>query len=261
MPDHDSQPVLIYEAEGPVATVTLNRPKMYNALDENLREELRTIVNKVDQEDALRVIILKGAGRGFCAGADLAGGLDHPLDAHIEREYKPALAGIADSPKIWIAQVHGSAAGIGAAFAMNCDLLTMADDASIYMAFAAIALVPDGGNTQLLLQNMGYHRALETVLEGGKVSARECLTWGIANKLFASDDLEAETMAWAQSLAAGAPLAMSAAKRLLRKVGPMPYEQAISEEAREQAKLAHSEDFKTGVQAFFDKMKPEFKGK
>lgn len=261
MSDPESQPVLIQETDGPVATVTLNRPKMYNALDESLREQLRAIVKTIDQNDSIRVVILKGAGRGFCAGADLAGGLDHPLDAHIEREYKPALAGIADSPKIWIAQVHGSAAGIGAAYAMNCDLMSMADDASIYMAFAAIALVPDGGNTQLLLQNLGYHRALQTVLEGGKLTAQECLSCGIANKLFTSDELDTQTMIWAQALASGAPLAMSAAKRLLRKVGQMPYEQAISAEAREQAALAHSEDFKTGVRAFFDKKKPEFKGK
>ncbi len=255
-----SDPVLLRETDGPVATLTLNRPKQVNALNAELRAELREAITGIEADDTIRVVILKGAGRGFCAGADLAAGFEHPVSAHIQREYTPALTGIADSSKIWIAQVHGSAAGIGAAFAMNCDLLTMADDANIYMAFAAIALVPDGGNTQLLLQNMGYHRALQAVLEGEKISAADCLANGIANKLVSADTLDAETMAWAQSLANGAPLAMAAAKRLLRKVGAMDYGDAISAEGLEQDALLESEDCKAGVAAFFAKEKPVFTG-
>ena len=256
-----SDPVLHYKTEGPVATVTLQRPKQFNALDEHLRAQLRAIISTVDEDDAIRVVILKGDGRGFCAGADLASGLDHPLNQHIDREYKPALIGIAESPKIWIAQVHGTAAGIGAALAMNCDLVSMADDATIYMAFAAISLIPDGGNTQLLLQNMGYHRALQAVLEGRKIPAEECLSYGIANKLFAAGELDEQTGKWARALADGAPLAMAAAKRLLRKVGAMDYAGAISAEGLEQNPLAHSEDFKAGVNAFFDKKKPVLTGR
>ena len=252
--------VLLHQTDGPVATITLNRPNQFNALDETLREELRAVVSMVDQDETVRVVILKGAGRGFCAGADLAGGLDHPLNEHIDREYRPTLVGIAESPKIWIAQVHGTAAGIGAAIAMNCDLVTMADNATIYMAFAAISLIPDGGNTQLLLQNMGYHRALQAVLEGRKIPAEECLSCGIANRLFVADELDGETLEWARSLASGAPLAMAAAKRLLRGVGRLDFAAAISAEGLEQNPLAHSNDFKAGVQAFFDKTKPAFTG-
>ncbi|MEP1208964.1 MAG: enoyl-CoA hydratase-related protein [Rhizobiaceae bacterium] len=256
-----SDDVLLLDTDGPVATITLNRPKQFNALDGELRAKLRQVVAMVDADDSIRIVILKGTGRGFCAGADLGAGLDHPLDAHIEREYMPSLLGIAESPKIWIAQVHGTAAGIGAAYAMNCDFVTMADNATIYMAFAAIALIPDGGNTQLLLQNMGYHRALQTVLEGRKVPAQECLECGIANKIFSEEQLDAKTMEWAQSLALGAPLSMTAAKQLLRSVGSMSYGEAISAEGKAQTPLAHSDDFKEGVQAFFDKRKPVFKGK
>jgi len=183
------------------------------------------------------------------------------VDAHIEREYKPFLTGIADSNKIYIAQVHGTAAGIGAALAMNCDFVTMADDATIYMAFAAISLIPDGGNTQLLLQNMGYHRALEAIIEGRKVPAEECLKYGIANKIFNAAELDEQTRKWAEKLSGSAPLAMAAAKRLLRKVGQISFSDTISLEGQEQEPLTNSQDFQAGVAAFFKKEKPVFSGK
>jgi 2-(1,2-epoxy-1,2-dihydrophenyl)acetyl-CoA isomerase len=253
--------VLTISVDGPVATVTLNRPERFNALNDELRAALRSAVADINAMDNVLIVILKGEGRGFCAGADLGGGMERPDPDHINKEYKPALVGIAESDKIWIAQIHGTAAGIGAAYAMNCDLVTMADDATIYMAFAAIALIPDGGNTQLLLQNMGYHRALETILEGQKVSAQDCVKHGLANKLFPLNDLDRETKAWAERLASGGPLALSATKRMLRSVGHLSYADAISAEAKEQHVLLNSEDFKTGVAAFFDKTKPVFNGK
>ena len=256
-----SNEVLLLEAEGPVATLTMNRPNQFNALDSDLRAALRKAVVDIEADEAIRVVVLKGNGRGFCAGADLTGGPELPVNEHLDREYKPALTGIAQSNKIWIAQVHGTAAGIGAAFAMNCDLVTMSDDANVYMAFAAIALIPDGGNTQLLLQNMGYHRALEAVLEGRKIPANECLQFGIANKLFSPDELDAETQNWARRLADGAPLAMAAAKRLLRSVGHMDYGDVISHEGLEQNPLIQSADCMAGIQAFFKKEKPTFSGK
>lgn len=256
-----TQEVLTISQNGPVATVTLNRPERFNALNDELRAALRTTVSDINKMDDVRVVILKGEGRGFCAGADLGGGMERPDPDHINKEYKPALVGIAESDKIWIAQIHGTAAGIGAAYAMNCDLVTMADDATIYMAFAAIALIPDGGNTQLLLQNMGYHRALEAVLEGHKIPAEDCLKYGLANRLFPVGELDRETQEWAERLASGGPLAMAAAKRMLRTVGHISYGDAISAEAKEQHPLLNSEDFKTGVEAFFEKKKPVFKGK
>ncbi len=256
-----AEDVLKLEKDGAVATVTLTRPDQFNALNADLRKALRDVVAELDSDDTIRVAILKGEGRGFCAGADLTGGPENPVSEHIDREYKPALTGIAESDVIWVAQVHGVAAGIGAAFAMNCDLVTMADDASVYMAFAAIGLVPDGGNTKLLLDNMGYHRALQAVLEGRKIPADECLSLGIANKLFPAAELDAETRAWADKLATGAPLAMSAAKRLLRQVGRETYADTISLEGQEQNALTQSQDFASAVEAFFKKEKPVFKGR
>jgi 2-(1,2-epoxy-1,2-dihydrophenyl)acetyl-CoA isomerase len=252
--------VIETQFDGPVALVRLDRPKQFNAFNSLLRRRLLETANEIEARGDVRVVILSGSGPGFCAGADLREGLSDPVSRQIEEEYRPPLEAIAESSKIWIAQVHGTAAGIGAAFAMNCDFVTMADDASIYMAFAAIGLVPDGGNTWLLLQRMGYARALQAILEGRKIPAAECLELGIANKLFAPGDLEAGTRAWAQELAKGAPLAMAAAKRVLRQASSMRFGETISAEAGEQDRLTKSRDFAQAVAAFFNREKPVFRG-
>lgn len=246
--------------DGAVATVTLDRPQAFNALNSALRDALRDAVAELETDAAIRVVILTGAGRGFCAGADLTETPRPPVHQQIEQEYRPILTGIAASSKIWIAQVHGSAAGIGAALALNCDLMTIAQDATIYMAFAAIGLIPDGGNCWLLLRGMGYRRALQAILEGRKIPAAEAVDLGLANEAFEPDELTAQTAALAARIAAGAPLAAAAAKRLMRRMDGMSYGDAIMAEGLEQTALSHSADFAEGVAAFREKRKASFRG-
>lgn len=255
-----SDDVLKLEKDGPVATLTLNRPDKMNSFDRTLKAAMRSTVGKIEDDPEILVVRLKGEGRGFSAGADLTDGMSNPISFHLDTEYKPFLDGIAMSNKIWIAQVHGAAAGVGAALAMNCDMMIMAEDAYIYMAFAAIALVPDGGNTQLLLNAMGYKRALQAALEGRKIPASECLDYGITNKVVPADELEASGAAWAEAIAQGAPMSLAATKRLMRRVGSVSYGEAISLEGLEQTPLLKSDDFREGVRAFFAKEKPNFKG-
>ncbi|MEX0286265.1 MAG: enoyl-CoA hydratase/isomerase family protein [Paracoccaceae bacterium] len=255
-----SEDVLLIEKDGPIATVTMNRPDKRNAFDDSLKTAMRNEVGRLNDDPDIRIVILKGAGKGFCAGADLSGNPADPISFHLDADYKPFLTGIERSDKIWIAQVHGAAAGVGAAVAMNCDLVVMSDDAYVYMAFAAIGLVPDGGNTHLLLQHLGYHKALETILEGRKMGAEDCLACGIANKVVPADELDTATRAWADALCATAPMAMSAVKRLLRQVGGMSFGEAITQEGIEQTSLLKSNDFAEGVSAFFQKRKPEWTG-
>lgn len=252
--------VLLYEKTGTIAQVTLNRPDKMNAFDHALREALTTTVAEIEDDAEIRIVILRGAGRCFSAGADLSAERSGPASFHLDIAYKPFLTSIAQSDKIWIAQVHGACAGIGAAIAMNSDFVVMSEDAYLYLAFAAIALVPDGGNTRLLLGAMGYHRALQAAIEGRKIPAAECLEHGIANRVVASDAIDAETRAWAESLAARAPLAMAATKRMMRTVGAMSFGDAISAEGREQSALLKTADFREGVRAFFAKEKPVFRG-
>lgn len=255
-----SQDVLLVEKNGSVATLTLNRPDKMNSFDRTLKAAMRKTVGMLEDDTDILVVRLRGTGRGFSAGADLSDGMSDPVAFHLDAEYKPFLDGIAMSDKIWIAQVHGAAAGIGAALAMNCDMMMMSEDAYIYLAFAAIALVPDGGNTQLLLNAMGYRRALQAALEGRKIPAAECLEHGIANKVVPSDELETSAAAWAEQIAQGAPKSLAATKRLMRRVGSVSYGEAISLEGLEQTPLLKSEDFREGVRAFFAKEKPKFKG-
>lgn len=253
--------VLTIEREDAVATVTLNRPKVFNAFNFELRSALREAVASLEADKAIRIVVIKGEGPGFCAGADLSEPLDGSVTQMIVEEYKPFLMGIDTSEKIWISSVHGSAAGIGGALAMTCDFCIMAEDASIYLAFAAIGLIPDGGATWQLLRAMGHRRALQTIVEGRKIPADECLALGLANRTAPAHEVHGVAHQWAKQLAKGSPLAQAAAKRVLKQVAGMDLSQAITLEADVQGSLAGTQDFKDAVAAFFARQKPVFQGR
>ncbi len=253
---------LIYQSDGAIAIITLNRPERFNSLNEEMRRELLATILRSEKDAGVRIVIIKGAGPGFCAGADLSEGLGkRPVEVQLEEEYKPILMAIDGGDNIYIAQVHKSAAGIGGALAMACDFCVMANDAHIYLAFAAIGLVPDGGKTWQLFNGLGYSRALEAIVDGRKIPAAECLASGLINKIVDESDLERTVMNWALKLAQGSPLAQQAAKRILKQVGNMSYGEAISLEAFEQGPLTRSQDCRNAVEAFLNKRKPVFEGK
>lgn len=254
---------ILLEIDGPVATLTLNAPDKLNAFNRKMRLELIDATRAIEANDELRIVLFTGAGRAFSSGADLSEGAGEH-SSFVEQcgaEYKPWFMNIHNSKKIYIAAVNGACAGAASAAAMNCDLMIMAEDAYIYQAFSAIGLMPDMGATWLLLQKIGYQRALELTIDAGRITAQECLELGIANKVVEADRLMIEATAWAENLAAGPPLAQQATKALMRKAYHMTYSEVIDEEAIRQSLLIRSEDGQNAAMAFLKKLKPVFKGR
>ncbi len=251
-----------YTVSNRVATIALNSPKSLNALNQQMRLELMDGINTAEADTEVRIIVLTGTGRGFCAGADLSEGMPG-FDTFVDQcaaEYEPWLMAIHNSSKLYLAAVNGAAAGVGAAMVMNCDLVLMAEDAYLYQAFSAIGLMPDGGATWQLVHKLGYQRAMDLAVNAGKLTAERCLELGISNRVVASNTLMDEAQQWAESMANGAPLAQTAIKRLMRDATNLSYQQAIVREAQEQSDLINSQDSRNAVAAFFKKRAPQFKG-
>jgi 2-(1,2-epoxy-1,2-dihydrophenyl)acetyl-CoA isomerase len=253
------------ERHDAVAVVSLNRPDKLNAFDGALRRELLLAVREVNDDDSVRVVVLTGAGRAFSAGADLA---DMPEDRsnfrvedQLNGEYKPILMEIHEAPKPWISAINGACAGIGSALGMVCDLTVMADDAYIYQAFAAISLVPDGGATWHLVRTLGRKRAYEVIVTGEKISAEKCQQWGLCNRVAPADKLLEQTLAWADEVAAKAPLSLRYAKQAINAALEQSVGETISNEARLQHICITSEDAKEGVVAFMQKRAPKWQGR
>ena len=257
---------LTYAVDQQLAIITLNRPKSRNSLNSQLRAELCKAINLATNDDQVRVVVLAGEGKGFCAGADLAeqfpdadqqGFITH----QIRTEYNPVLLGITESPKPFICAVNGAAAGIGSCIAMACDLVVMAEDAFLYCAFGAIGLIPDGGCHWQLARYLGTKKAYEMIIESQRLTAQQCQELGMVNRVVASDQLLPATLEWARSLAQQAPLTMQYSKQILRETSAMTLEQTMDKEAQIQDITYRSEDFKEGARAFMEKRSPEFSGK
>lgn len=246
--------------QGQTATITLNRPDTYNALNEDMREQLAQAIRQVEADPSIRVVTLAGEGRGFCAGADLKTPSDKRSGAVLEEEFHPCLAPIWNSEKIYIAAVHGHAAGIGAALALACDFVVMDESAQLTLAFAAIGLVPDGGLCWMLTRALGPKRALEVIVEGQSLDAAFCLTNGLANRIAAQDTALGTSQSWAAELAKSATCATVAAKRLVALSMSAGIETVFVAEADAQTLLGQTKDHQRGVAAFLARETPIFQG-
>ncbi|MEO0328656.1 MAG: enoyl-CoA hydratase/isomerase family protein [Pseudomonadota bacterium] len=252
---------LIFSVTDKICTITLNRPDALNAFNQRLRLDLLKAIQTAQDDDTVRVIILKGEGKGFCAGADLGEGLDRDIGSELLNEYKPIMMALQESDKTCIAQCHGPVAGIGGGLAMACDMVFMAEKSYMYMAFAAISLIPDGGINWHLYNRLGPRKAFEVIVEGQRLTAQECLSYGICNAVLSENELESRVTEQARKIASGAPLAQSALKKVMRQMAGKSLSQAIDLEAEIQQPLTQSEDCRNAISAFFAKEKPVFEGK
>lgn len=251
------------ERLGPVARVTMNRPNQLNAFNRDLRRDLLNAVREVNDDEAIRVCILTGAGRAFCAGADLT---EQPsdnfrVDDQLNHEYKPTLLAITEADKPWISAINGPAAGIGSAFAMACDLSVIGEQAYLYQAFTAIGLVPDGGSTWLLARAVGRKRAYELMIEGTKIKGAQALELGLVNKVVADDQVQSAALEWANALAQKSPLSLSCTKEALAAAMECDFGTAISVEAELQRTCTSSDDAREGAMAFFERRDPVWTGR
>lgn len=254
------------EARDRVAWITLNRPEAMNAVTPDSGVELAAAVEWAATDQDIRALVITGAGRGFCSGADLKaqswrrpdGGTDllgplrdvlHPLILRLRTVEKPV-----------ISAVNGGAVGFGCSLALAADIVIAARSSYFLVAFANVGLTLDGGASTLLLERVGRARASEMALLAERVPAEQALTWGLANRVVPDSELIEVTHELARTLADGAPGSHASIKRSLGAAGRSGLEEILDLEATLQQERADSEDFLEGVQAFLDKRPPRFTG-
>ncbi len=245
-----------------VVLITLNRPDKLNAFNAEMRADMIDAVHRASLDDDVRAVVVTGEGRAFSAGADVSVVSEkYSIEDILNAEYGAFLSAIQTMPKPVIAAVNGPAAGIGMTTALTCDLQVMAEDAYLMSAFANIGLVPDGGLSFLLTQQIGYARAYQLAIEAEKIDSARALEWGLVNRVVATGDVVDNAVAWARSLTERAPLALANTKRTFRAAAQAGLRNAMAYEAMVQRGNIKTDDCAEGVMALFEKRKPAFKGK
>lgn len=232
---------LLVERRDSVAIITLNRPTSLNSLSHLLLIDLRETIVDLNEDPSVRAIVLTGAGRAFCAGADLGGA---PSDAEdtVRRLYNPLVLTLTEISTPVVAAVNGLAAGAGFSIALACDLRVVAESASFQLSFVRIGLVPDAGATWFLTRAVGATRANEIALLARKVRASEALAWGLVNEVIGDDEVLTRAVAVAEELAA-LTASVGATKQLLLEAGDRDLAGQLDAEATAQGVAQHSEDF------------------
>jgi 2-(1,2-epoxy-1,2-dihydrophenyl)acetyl-CoA isomerase len=245
--------------------IELARPETLNAWNTQLGHDLLTAL-QVARGDDVRSVTITGAGRAFSSGADLRAGFEatpagHPdVETPLRELYHPAIAAVRQLPKPVLAAVNGPAVGIGCSLALACDLVVARESAYLLLAFINIGLVPDGGSSLLVPARVGFTRAAEMAMLGGKVSATRAAEWGLINRVVADDEFDAEIDALAARLASGPTRAYAGVKRQLNSWLFERMEEQLELETAVQQEMAESGDFAEGVAAFLQKRGPDFQG-
>ena len=265
MPEPSPRTVTL-ERRGGELRIVLDRPETMNAWNQQLGEELREAVEAAAGDDAIRAVVVTGAGRGFSSGADLRAGFEPGPDGRpdvgtaLRERYHPILTCIRRMEKPVVAAVNGPAVGIGMSLALVCDLVVAKRSAYFLLAFANIGLVPDGGSSLLVPARVGYARAAELAMLGERLPAERALEWGLITRVVADEDFDAEVDALGARLAGGPTRAYAGMKRQLNASVYAHLDTQLDLEADLQGELAGSADFVEGVGAFLEKRPAAFRG-
>jgi 2-(1,2-epoxy-1,2-dihydrophenyl)acetyl-CoA isomerase len=256
------QTVLTEQAEG-VLTITLNRPESYNALNEQLKDDLLDALKAASRDASVRCVVLTGAGKAFCSGQDLkeARPGEIAIGDALRKKYNPIARLLYGMEKPVLAAVNGVAAGAGCSLALLCDMRIMADTASFRLAFSSIGLAPDSGACFILPRLVGRGLALELAYTGRAVDAEEALRIGLANQVVAQAELPERTAQLARTLAARPTRALGLTKRAINHAMDVDLDAALDYEAYTQEIAAATLDFAEGAAAFREKRTPRFEGR
>jgi 2-(1,2-epoxy-1,2-dihydrophenyl)acetyl-CoA isomerase len=259
----DGAAELRVEVDGPVATITLDRPEALNALTIPLKRSLLAALRAADVDRGIRAIVLTGAGRAFCAGQDLnerRAPDAPPLETELRERYNPLVLAMRESATPIVGAINGVAAGAGASIALACDVRVFASSAALRLAFGRIGLIPDSGATWLLPRLIGPARAAQIALLDEPIDAERALELGLAMRVVPDGEAVREAQAVAARLASGAPHAIALTKRALQRSLELAFADALDYEAILQGLAGQTRDHEEGMAAFLAKRPPAFTG-
>lgn len=257
----NTEPALL-SVDGAIATITLNRPAAFNAIDLSIAKRLEQLSTHVEARDDIRALVIQGEGRAFCAGGDLqtiggAAAADNitPVVGEMLAHYHAFIASLRRMPKLVLASVHGSAAGAGLSLAFVADLCIAADDARFTPAYGKIGVSPDGGGTVGVVASVGVRRALQIFLAEDSLTAQQAYDWGLVAKVVPAAELKAATRELALRIAQNARAGLAATKALIYRSPTTPIEQQLAAERDAITDCMHTEDFRLAVRKFLSKGK------
>ena len=252
----------LLRVEGPVATITLNRPIAFNSINLAIAQKLEQLAAQVEADNDIRVLVIEGEGRAFCAGGDLqtigaaaAADTITPVVGELLKHYHAFITTLRRMPKIVLASVHGSAAGAGLSLAFVADLCIATDDARFTPAYAKLGVSPDGGGTVGVVASVGVRRALQIFLAEDSFTATQAHQWGLVAKVVPAAELKAATLELAQRLARNAPAGLAATKALIHRARLQPIEQQLDDERDAIIDCMHTDEFRAAVTKFMSKGK------
>jgi 2-(1,2-epoxy-1,2-dihydrophenyl)acetyl-CoA isomerase len=254
---------LKYETTEGVATITLNRPDVYNALNDEITFELQDAFKAVAKNAAVRVVVLTGEGKAFCSGQDLKAGAKQGKRSFLDslhKRYNPLILGMRNLPKPIVCKLNGVAAGAGCSLALASDIIVASEEAALIEVFINIGLVPDSGSSFFLPRLTGMAKAFELCSMGNKIKGKEAFDLGLVNKVVKPEELDAAVKQYTDYFAQAPTRAIGLIKKMLNKSATSTLEEMLEYEAYCQEIAGSTHDHQEGVTAFLEKRKPSFTG-